>query len=109
MEQFGERFDNLFAPREEPLALARIEEQVAANVDPGKPVGALPALRQVSLQGLVGRQLKPRIKKIASAAREEIEALLERKVYLRLWVKAVPGWTRDPVKARRFATLESEE
>ena len=35
------------------------------------------------------------IKKISTRAREEIEALLERKVYLRLWVKVVPGWTRE--------------
>ncbi|MGB5697391.1 MAG: GTPase Era [Polyangiales bacterium] len=43
------------------------------------------------------------IKKISTEAREQIEALLQRKVYLRLWVKAVPGWTRDPVKARQLA------
>lgn len=46
------------------------------------------------------------IKKISTEAREQIEAFLERKVYLRLWVKAVPGWTRDPVKARQLAIKE---
>jgi GTP-binding protein Era len=46
------------------------------------------------------------IKKISTEAREQIEALLERKVYLRLWVKVVPGWTRDPVKARQLAIKE---
>ncbi len=46
------------------------------------------------------------IKKISTEAREQIEAFLERKVYLRLWVKAVPGWTRDPVKARQLAIEE---
>jgi GTP-binding protein Era len=48
------------------------------------------------------------IKKISMEAREQIEALLERKVYLRLWVKVVPGWTRDPVKARQLAIKESQ-
>ena len=43
------------------------------------------------------------IKKISTEARAQIEALLERKVYLRLWVKVVPGWTRDPVKAKQLA------
>jgi GTP-binding protein Era len=43
------------------------------------------------------------IKKISTEAREQIEALVERKVYLRLWVKVVPGWTRDPLKARELA------
>lgn len=46
------------------------------------------------------------IKKISTEARQEIERLLERKVYLRLWVKVVPGWTRDPVKARELAIKE---
>jgi GTP-binding protein Era len=48
------------------------------------------------------------IKKISTQAREQIEALLERKVYLRLWVKVVPGWTRDPVKARELAIKEGQ-
>ncbi len=46
------------------------------------------------------------IKKISTEAREQIEALLERKVYLRLWVKVIEGWTRDPVKARQLAIKE---
>jgi GTP-binding protein Era len=46
------------------------------------------------------------IKKISTEARIQIEAMLERKVYLRLWVKVVPGWTRDPVKARALAMEE---
>lgn len=48
------------------------------------------------------------IKKISTEAREQIEAFLERKVYLRLWVKAVPGWTRDPTKARQLAIKEGQ-
>lgn len=48
------------------------------------------------------------IKRISTAAREQIETLLERKVYLRLWVKAVPGWTRDPIKARQLAIQEGD-
>ncbi len=46
------------------------------------------------------------IKKISTEARVQIEALLERKVYLRLFVKVVPGWTRDPVKARELGINE---
>lgn len=46
------------------------------------------------------------IKKISTEARQQVEALLQRKVYLRLWVKAIPGWTRDPVKARQLAIKE---
>ena len=46
------------------------------------------------------------IKKISTEARQQIEGLLQRKVYLRLWVKVVPSWTRDPIKARALAVPE---
>jgi len=43
------------------------------------------------------------LKKIGSEARAEIEALLERKVYLGLFVKVVEGWTEDPKRVRELA------
>lgn len=51
---------------------------------------------------VIGKQGET-IKKISTEARLQIEELLGKKVYLRLWVKVVPGWTRDPVKARQLA------
>lgn len=48
------------------------------------------------------------IKKISTEARIQIEAFLQRKVYIRLFVKVVPGWTRDPTKARQIAIKEGE-
>jgi GTP-binding protein Era len=48
------------------------------------------------------------IKKLSTEARIQIEALLGRKVYLRLFVKVVPGWTRDPIKARQLAIKEGQ-
>jgi GTP-binding protein Era len=36
------------------------------------------------------------LKKIGSAARAEIEELLEQKVRLELWVKVRQDWTEDP-------------
>ncbi|MEM9191391.1 MAG: GTPase Era [Myxococcota bacterium] len=43
-----------------------------------------------------------RLKEIGSAARREIEAMIGRKVFLKLWVKVVEGWTRNPQKAREL-------
>ncbi len=48
------------------------------------------------------------IKKISTEARLQIEAFLGKKVYLRLWVKVEPGWTRDPVKAKQLAIKEGQ-
>jgi len=42
------------------------------------------------------------LKKIGTAARESIEAFIQRKVFIKLWVKIVPGWTHDSARAREF-------
>jgi GTP-binding protein Era len=47
------------------------------------------------------------LKKIGTEARQEIEALLERKVFLGLFVKVVENWTEDPASVRRLA-MEGE-
>lgn len=43
------------------------------------------------------------LKKIGSEARAEIEKLLERKIFLGLFVKVVEGWTEDPKRVRELA------
>ncbi len=43
-----------------------------------------------------------RLKGIGTDARKEMEALLGRKVFVRLWVKVEQDWTRDPNKVRRL-------
>ncbi|WP_456431176.1 GTPase Era [Thermosulfuriphilus sp.] len=48
--------------------------------------------------GKGGRMLK----KIGQLAREELEFLLGRRVYLELWVKVLSDWRRDPKALRRL-------
>jgi GTP-binding protein Era len=43
-----------------------------------------------------------RLKKIATAARHEIEKLLDKKVFLRMWVKVKTNWTDDEKALRSF-------
>ena len=42
------------------------------------------------------------LKTVGTEARQEIERLLGRKVFLKLWVKVVPGWTDDPGRVREL-------
>jgi GTP-binding protein Era len=42
------------------------------------------------------------LRQIGSAARKEIEALIEGKVYLELWVKVEPQWRQNEQALRRF-------
>lgn len=46
------------------------------------------------------------IKKIGIAAREKIEAFLEKPVRLELFVKVSPDWSRDPLKLEEFGYRE---
>jgi GTP-binding protein Era len=50
---------------------------------------------------VIGRQ-GSLLKEIGTAARLEIEQFLGRRAYVGLWVKVVPGWTRDAGKARKL-------
>lgn len=57
-------------------------------------------------KGIVIGKGGARLKEIGTAARQEIEALIERKVFLKLWVKVAAGWTDDP---RRVSELTGSE
>jgi GTP-binding protein Era len=46
------------------------------------------------------------LKKIGTLARPEIEAMLETRVFLRLWVKVLEGWRTDQAALKRFGYLE---
>jgi GTP-binding protein Era len=55
-----------------------------------------------SQKPIVIGQRGARIKAIGQAARAEIEAFLERRVFLELFVKVQPGWTRQPARLKEF-------
>jgi GTP-binding protein Era len=56
------------------------------------------------LIGKRGQQLK----QIGILAREEIEKLLDRKVFLKLWVKVIEGWTDSPQQVRELVGASQE-
>jgi GTP-binding protein Era len=51
-------------------------------------------------KGIVIGRAGERIKQIGSEARLGMEQMFERKVFLELWVKVVPGWMDDPAKVQ---------
>jgi GTP-binding protein Era len=46
---------------------------------------------------------------LGAAAREQIEQLLDAKVFLELWVKVEPNWRRDPQLLRMFGYAAGKE
>jgi GTP-binding protein Era len=52
-------------------------------------------------QIVIGRK-GAQLRQIGAAARQEIEAFLQTKIYLDLWIKVEPQWRRDEKALRRF-------
>lgn len=79
-----------------PYAVAVVVEEFQER-EPPKPVYIRATLyvekesQKPILIGSAGQMLK----RIGSSARKELEPLLERKVYLELWVKVEKNWSRD--------------
>jgi GTP-binding protein Era len=69
-------------------------------------IGAVILVDKASHKGILIGAKGERLKAIGSDARAEIEKLLGKKVFLRLFVKVEEDWTRDPHKVRRL-TRES--
>jgi GTP-binding protein Era len=53
-------------------------------------------------KGIVIGKKGSRLKTIGTEARQEIEKLIQRKVYLEMFVKVIPGWTRDARRVREL-------
>ena len=69
-------------------ALTRIAATIVVDKESQKPI-------------VIGKGGQ-RLKEIGTEARLELETLLERKVFLKLWVKVAPGWTERPEQVREL-------
>ncbi len=102
--------------REKVMLLTREEvpTAVAVVITEIKPGDADPNVLVVKGEIIVDREnLKPiiigkkgqRLKQIGKLAREELELITGKKVYLELWVKVKPDWRRRPELVRTFGYL----
>jgi GTPase len=65
-------------------------------------IAATIAVEKESQKGIVIGAGGQRLKQIGTDARLEIERLLDRKVFLELWVKVVADWTESPEQVREL-------
>jgi len=99
-----ERFLAAELIREKILRLTREEvpHSVAVTVDSWEDAGALTRIyatirvERDGQKGIIIGSKGAMLKKIGTQAREEIETLIERKVYLDLHVRVQPGWREKP-------------
>jgi GTP-binding protein Era len=88
-----------FTGEEVPYAVA--VEIVSYKEDPLSPEGlvAIEAnihVERPSQKGILIGKGGQMLKRIGTAARKDLEALVGTKVFLRLWVKVTKGWRNDP-------------
>lgn len=91
--------------QEVPYALAVLIDRFAEDTDVTR-IAATIVVDKRSHKGIVIGAGGARLKKIGTEARQEIEELVQRKVYLELFVKVDEDWTRDPEKVRRLTREE---
>jgi len=99
--------------REKAMMLTREEvpASIAVKIDEIKEGDANPDMLVIKGEIIVDREnLKPiiigkkgqRLRDIGKKARQELELMLGRPVYLELWVKVIPDWRRRPEYLRLF-------
>ncbi len=93
------------------LTYEEVPTSIAVVINEIKPGDADPNVLVIRGEIIVDREnLKPiiigkkgqRLKQIGKLAREELELITGRKVYLELWVKVKEGWRRRPDLVRMF-------
>jgi len=89
--------------QEVPHAVAVMVEDFKER--PGKDLIFISAnvfVERESQKGIIIGEGGRKLKRIGKAARQEIEQMLERRVYLELWVKVKKKWRKDENELRRL-------
>nr|MBC7244412.1 GTPase Era [Chloroflexota bacterium] len=89
-----------FLHQEVPYAVAVVIEEFTERRPGLTYIAATIYVEKESQKGIVIGAKGEMLKKIGAAAREEIERMLDTKVFLELWVKVRPKWQRDEAALR---------
>lgn len=91
-----------FLHQEVPHSVAVVVEEFQERREDLTYISATIYVEKKSQKGIVLGQGGKTVKRIGTAARKEIEALLGKRVYLELWVKVSKKWRRDEGALRRL-------
>ncbi|MBC7231832.1 MAG: GTPase Era [Chloroflexi bacterium] len=89
-----------FLHQEVPYAIAVVIEEFKERRPGLTYIAATIYVEKESQKGIVIGTKGEMLKKIGAAAREEIERMLDTKVFLELWVKVRPKWRKDAAALR---------
>jgi len=88
--------------QEVPYGVAVVVDRFAERPDGLVHIEATIYVDKESHKGIIIGRGGNMLKQIGQAARQEIEKMLEAKVFLKLWVKARPAWRKSEDELRRF-------
>lgn len=71
-------------------------------------ISAVVVVSKDAHKGIVIGKGGQRLKTIGSEARAEMETMLQRKVFLKLWVVVTPDWIENPERVRELLTRDAE-
>jgi len=91
-----------FLHQEVPHSVAVVVEEFQERREDLTYISAIIYVEKASQKGIVLGQEGKTVKRIGTAARKEVEALLGKRVYLELWVKVSKKWRRDEGALRRL-------
>ena len=93
--------------QEVPHAVAVVVEEFKERENGVIYVGANVFIERDSQKGIIIGKKGQMLRKVGSAARQEIERMTGGQVYLDLWVKVRKGWRRDEEELRRLGYVDS--
>jgi GTP-binding protein Era len=76
-----------------PYSIAVVVEEMSTRPDGLLEVGATIFIEKESQKGMIIGKGGRMLREVGTQARKEMEAQLDRKVFLQLWVKVKKGWT----------------
>ena len=92
----------LFLQEEVPYSIAVVVDEFKERSEDLVYISAIIVVERKTQKMIVLGEKGRMIKKIGQAAREEIEALLGKRVYLDLWVKVKHKWRKNEAELRRL-------
>ena len=99
-------WDGLVGPEEDDKIVVAVEIEEFDETTPTLTVGAVIWVERQSHKPIVIGKRGDMLKTIGKEAREDMQVMLERPVYLRLWVKVRDGWADDERALRQLGYNE---
>lgn len=89
-------------PYSSTVVIDKFEEEEGASAGPLRRIAATIVVEREAHKGMIIGEGGERLKRIASEARQELERLLQARVFLEIWVKVRSGWASNEEHLRSY-------